>query len=231
MPHPEAEYPVPLAKKVLVLAPHPDDETLGCGGTIALYVLNGAAVHSAIISDGGKIAHEFEDEDINIVTMRKKESLAAAKILGTQQTHFLGYPDGELRKYKDEILQKLEDIIEEFNPDIIFSPSPTDYHDDHITISAIAMELLNKTRGFRVAFYEVYGTVRFNSIVDISSVLELKRKAILSYHYSLFRTPEIFLKRLKDSTDSGHCLLGRTNTMRHFGYSLIMQKRMKFSIG
>src|SRR4030065_2216815 len=122
MPHPEAEYSVPLAKKVLVLAPHPDDETLGCGGTIALYVLNGAEVQSAIISDGGKISNEFTDEEINIVTMRKKESLAAAKILGIQQTHFLGYPDGELRKYKDEIQQKLEDIIEEFNPDIIFSP-------------------------------------------------------------------------------------------------------------
>jgi LmbE family N-acetylglucosaminyl deacetylase len=179
-------------KRILVLAPHPDDETLGCGGTVALYVSRGVEVYLAVISDGGKIAHEFAEENIDIVEARKKESMEASGVLGVKETYFLGFPDGELKSHEDEIAARIEEIILQCNPDIVFSPSPIDFHEDHIAVSKIALKLLMKPQGMKIAFYEVYGTIRFNSLVDISDVVDLKERAILCYRYSLFRTPEIF---------------------------------------
>ncbi len=191
------EYSLPDAKKVLVLAPHPDDETLGCGGTIALYTSKGIEVQVAVISDGGNISHVFTGENKNIIDIRKREFLEASKLLGVTQAYFLGFTDGELTSYKDEIKVRVEDIVEKVKPDIIFSPPPVDYHDDHIAVSEIALEILRKTQGMRVVFYEVYETIRFNFLVDISSVVDVKKKAILKYDFSLFHIPELFSEAVK----------------------------------
>ncbi len=188
---------LPDAKRVLILAPHPDDEALGCGGTIALYASSGADVHVAIISDGGKISHEFSDAGIDIIETRRQESIAASAVLGIRQTYFLGFPDGELESFKDGIRLKVESIVEQFRPDIIFSPSPVDYHADHIAVSDIALGLLNAVHGIRVAFYEVYETIRFNTLIDVSGVMDIKEKAVLEYHASLFNAPEIFFDAIK----------------------------------
>lgn len=190
-------YLPPEANRVLILAPHPDDETLGCGGTIALYTSKGSEVRIVIISDGGQISQELAGEGINVVEMRKQESIEASKILGIGQTYFLCFPDGELALYKDEMKEKIEDIVREFNPDIVFAPSPIDYYADHIAVSEIALKLLTKIHGMRIAFYEIYGTIRFNALVDISSVIDVKEKAILKYHCSLFHTPEVFHEAVK----------------------------------
>ena len=179
-------------KKVLILAPHPDDETLGCGGLIALYVSKGVDVTIAVISDGGKISHEFAAENIDIVETRERESLEAARLLGVKTTFFLKFPDGELKFRQSEIEMRVEELVRTCGPDIIFSPSPLDFHEDHIAVSEVAFKLLIKFHEKKVAFYEVYGTIRFNSLVDISDFIDLKERAILCYDYSLFRRPEIF---------------------------------------
>jgi LmbE family N-acetylglucosaminyl deacetylase len=194
---PDPLYSLPEVKKVLVLAPHPDDETIGCGGTIALYAINDAEVYVAVVSDGGKISDVSAGESIDIVEMRKQESNEASKILGIKQTYFLGFPDGKLESYKDEIKGKIEDIVVKFQPDIIFSPSPLDYHADHMAISEVALLLLNRMPGLMVAFFGIYETVRFNLLVDITDVLHLKEKAILSYKYSLFGCPGVFVEAVK----------------------------------
>jgi N-acetylglucosamine malate deacetylase 1 len=185
------------AKKVLVLAPHPDDETLGCGGTVALCASQGAEVHVAVISDGGLISQEPGNEGGDIVEMRKREAREAAGILGIRDTYFLDFPDGELRSHKDGIRERLWDIVSEFGPEVILSPSPVDYHADHITVSEIACELLVRLRDLKVAFYEVYETIRFNALMDITSVAHLKEKAILAYRHSLFNVPEVFAEASK----------------------------------
>src|SRR3990172_9185491 len=191
------EHNLPEAKRVLVLAPHPDDETLGCGGSIALYASSGVELHLAVISDGGKISHEFEDKGVDVVETRKRECAEAARMLGIKQTYFLGFPDGDLKSFKHEIEIKLSEIIAGFRPDIVFSPSPLDYHSDHIAVSEIALRLLNKVSGMKVAFYEVYETIRFNVLVDITSVMDVKAKVISGYKYSLFHSPEIFSEAVK----------------------------------
>lgn len=191
------EYLPPQADRVLVVAPHPDDEVLGCGGTIARYTGQNVHVRVVIVSDGGKIAQEFPDGNHDVAEIRKNETLKALPLLGVKDIDFLYFPDGELALCKNEIRCKIEDIIDGFNPDIVFSPSPIDYHTDHIAVSEVVLSLLNKKTGLRIAFYEVYETVRFNTLVDISETVHLKKKAIDEYRYSLFHCPEVFWDAIK----------------------------------
>jgi LmbE family N-acetylglucosaminyl deacetylase len=190
-------YVPPEADRVLVVAPHPDDEVLGCGGTIARYARQNVQVRVVIVSDGAKIAQEFPGANHNFAEIRKNEALNALPLLGVHEIDFLGFPDGELAVWKNEILHKIEDILREYKPDIVFSPSPIDYHADHIAVSEILLALFNRKAGFQIAFYEVYETIRFNTLVDISDTMDLKKSAIYRYQYSLFQCPEVFWDAVK----------------------------------
>jgi len=192
-----SNYPPPDAKKVLILAPHPDDETLGCGGTIALYTAHNVEVCLVTISDGSGISLELTDRDIDIVSRRKQESVDAAAILGIQQTLFLDFPTRKLEIYKDEIKERIENIIKEFSPDIVFAPSPLDFHQDHIATAHMAIWLKSKFLPLKIAFYEIYNTIRFNALVDITEVMHIKEKAMLNYRYSLLLRPDIFCNAIK----------------------------------
>jgi len=191
------DYNLLEAKRVLVLAPHPDDETLGCGGTIAKLTAAGAEVHVVVVSDGGKIPLPPGDKQIDIIEARKKESEEAAKVLGIRQIHFLGYPDGELRGSSEKIGRDISRIIESFKPEILLSPSPIDHHDDHIAVSKVAEWVVRRNGNIRLGFFQVYGTLRFNSLVDITDVIDVKERAILRYHSSLFCDPELFAEAEK----------------------------------
>lgn len=189
-------YPVPEAKKVLVFAPHADDETFGCGGTIYLYSSAGIEVHLVIVSDGGKIfSPEYDSEEV--VLRRRQEALSASRILGVRQTMFLDFPDGELAEHKDDIRKKLYDIASTLNPDLIFAPSPTDLHADHVTVADLAMQVLAALPGARLAFYEIYRSIRFNHIVDISEAMAVREKALMEYKCSLMNVPGIFCEAIK----------------------------------
>jgi len=189
-------YTPPQAARVLVLAPHPDDEVFGCGGTIARYTGQNIPVRVVIVSDGAKIASEFPGGS-NVSEIRRNETLNALPLLGVHEIDFLDFPDGELPVWKKEILHNIEDIVKEFEPDIIFSPSPIDYHADHIAVSEVVLSLLYKKPDLRIAFFEVYQTIRFNTLVDISETMHLKKSALDAYQYSLFRCPEVFWDAVK----------------------------------
>ncbi len=190
-------YSVLDARKILVLAPHADDEALGCGGTIALCVSKGAEVRVAAVSDGGGMLSASGDERAAIIEKRRRETGEASRILGVAHMYYLDFPDGALRSHKVEIKEKIDDIVSQFRPDIVLSPSPMDAHDDHIAVSEIARGLLSPLRELKVGFYEIYEAVRFNCLVDISSVLDIKERAILAYRYSLFDIPEVFFESAK----------------------------------
>lgn len=190
-------YSVLDARRILVLAPHADDEALGCGGTIALCVSKGAEVRVAVISDGGGMLTASGDGRATIIEKRRQESREASGILGVAHMYYLDFPDGELRPHKGEIREKIVGIVSQFMPDVVLSPSPLDAHDDHITVSEVARELLSPLHELKVGFYEIYETIRFNSLVDISAVLDIKERAVLAYRYSLFDIPEVFLESAK----------------------------------
>ena len=172
--------------RILVLAPHPDDETLGCGGTIALYAGMGKEVCAAIISKGEAVNVKAED----IADLRRKEVYRAAEILQIRQVVFMDFPDAALNTCYDEVKQSIRRLMQTFKPDIVFAPSPMDLHEDHVVVSRIAMFLLREFNSFKVAFYEIYSPIRYNCIVDITGVIDIKKKAAMCYHYSLLEKPE-----------------------------------------
>lgn len=178
-------------KKVLILAPHPDDEALGCAGTVAL--LNGKGVSSTVVflTDGERLNGPPSAE---VADRRREEGRRASALFGCREPIFLGLPDGEVGSLLEEGCGKLSDIIALHKPDIVLSPSPIDYHADHIATCRMALNLLNSLHSFTLAFYEVYSTLRFNCLVDITEVVEKKRQMILNYRISLCEKPEVYVK-------------------------------------
>lgn len=183
------EHILNSGNRILVLAPHPDDETLGCGGTIALYADMGKEVWAAIISKGEAVNVKVE----NIVDLRREETYRAAEILQIRQVVFLDFPDTALNIHYNEVKQSIRDLIQTFQPDIVFAPSPMDLHDDHVVVSRITLSLQKEIGSFQVAFYEIYSPVRCNCIIDITEVIDRKKKAVMCYHYSLLEKPEEIL--------------------------------------
>lgn len=181
------------AKRILVLSPHPDDESLGCGGTIAQYTKMGKQVHVGIISKGDAVDVKID----NIVNIRKKEAYKACEFLGVKNVIFMEFPDTTLNKHYDEVRQRIRDVIQTYNPDIIFSPSPIDEHDDHVVVSKITFSLLKELCSFKVAFYEIYSPIRYNCIIDISDMIGVKESAIRCYHYGLLEKPEEMLNAVR----------------------------------
>ena len=175
----------------MVLAPHPDDEALGCAGTLLQILKKDVSSLIIFLTSGERLYGEPSRE---IAEKRKEEAVSSSGMLGFKESLFLDFPDGEIDRHKETICVKLSEIIEQNKPDMVLSPSPIDHHADHIATARIAVRLLNDFQTFKLAFYEVYSTLRFNYLVDIPDVADLKRKTIFNYRTSLYGKPEIYVK-------------------------------------
>lgn len=189
-------FSLPEAKKVLVLAPHPDDEAIGCGGSIALYSSQGCDINLIILTNGEKLYKETVI-GLDIAELRRKEAIESSKLLGIRDVVFLGLPDGELKSFGEKIKSEIRGFILRFRPDVILCPSPLDYHDDHLSVAKAVVSISNKVPELNILFYNVYTCPRFNTLVDITDVLEIKEQAIRCYHHSLFELPEFFAESVK----------------------------------
>jgi LmbE family N-acetylglucosaminyl deacetylase len=182
---------LPSAQRILVLAPHPDDESLGCGGTIARYVESGATVYLLVVSDGTAI-EEPDGQHDDIDAARRQELEKATTALGIQHLQTLQLPDGQLNHYESQIRHMLSDLLARFQPDLVLAPSLIDGHVDHVTVGRIALQLFRTVPGWTLAFYEVLAPLRFNTLIDITEVAATKEKAIRCYQRSLFQQPHLF---------------------------------------
>lgn len=114
--------------KVLVFSPHPDDDIIGCGGSICKHVSKGNAVGVVYMTsgeNGGKAPVPAETASI-----REAEARKAAAYLGISQVHFLKNPDGFLNYTKENIVQ-IAALLREFKPTLIYMPHKNDLHRDH----------------------------------------------------------------------------------------------------
>lgn len=182
--------PVPAASNVLILAPHMDDETIGCGGAIAAHVRAGAQVHVVFLTDGAK---GFVAEELHTLTeearraTRIRESEAACKLLGVTQTHNLGLPDGKSES-TDEAQGLLLSILEAVNPDIVYLPFLTDTHHDHQTCNALFLAVCARKPAFDNLLcncYEVWAPLFPNYILDITDDMQQKMSALACYESQL----------------------------------------------
>ncbi|HEX8947522.1 MAG TPA: PIG-L family deacetylase [Dissulfurispiraceae bacterium] len=180
----------PDCRSVLVLAPHPDDEALGCAGTLALLNRKGVSSTVVFLTDGERLNGPPSPE---MAAQRRAEGVAASAMLGCGEPNFLGLPDGGIGGRMDEACTRLSEIIAIEKPDFIFAPSPVDHHEDHLATAGIALRLMEDMKSFRLAFCEIYSTVRFTHLVDISELVGIKEETIMKYRVSLYGRPELYV--------------------------------------
>jgi LmbE family N-acetylglucosaminyl deacetylase len=172
---------LPENGRVLVFAPHQDDETIGCGGTLALLRQRGCEIKVVFVTDGGGAGSLPE----GTVAVRKKEAIAALAVLGIGDIVFLDEPDGHFRN-TSEFERKIMAMLDRFQPDWLFMPSVLDYHRDHVAAGQVICACWRSWQGTaRAFFYEIWSPLPATWIVDISSVAELKRSALSRYELPL----------------------------------------------
>jgi N-acetylglucosamine malate deacetylase 1 len=184
----------PAAETVLVLAPHMDDEVIGCGGTLAKHVARGASVTVAFLTDGaagGSLAAAAEPQAAgggpraSLSAVRKQEAQRALSVLGVRRSEFLDGPDGGLRS-TPELAGKLRTILSSDRFDLVYLPFFLEEHPDHRAASQI---LLDATRGtdarLQCLGYEVWTPLFPNCLVNVDETMSVKRAALDAYKSQL----------------------------------------------
>jgi N-acetylglucosamine malate deacetylase 1 len=177
----------PAAETVLVLAPHMDDETIGCGGTLAKHIARGAAVTVAFLTDGagGGAQPETTSPAESLSATRKREAQLALSVLGIQQHHFLDAADGALRS-TPALAEKLRQILLAGRFDLIYLPFFLEEHPDHRAASRVLLDAAHGTDlKFQCLGYEVWTPLFPNCLVNIDATLALKRAALAHYRSQL----------------------------------------------
>jgi LmbE family N-acetylglucosaminyl deacetylase len=131
-----------LARSAVVLAPHPDDESLACAGTILRKRAAGAAVRIVFMTDGSRSHPVMPPAEL--ARMRRAEGFAAAASLGIAESDcaFLEFEDGQLRASLAPAVTQLGELIARWQPAQMFSPCGQDWHPDHIATNTIAHRAL-----------------------------------------------------------------------------------------
>jgi LmbE family N-acetylglucosaminyl deacetylase len=189
-------------QQVLVLAPHMDDEVLGCGGTLRRHILSGTAVTVVYMTDGrrglpdvyyqGLPKAVIAEKERTLVVTRKDEAVRATNIIGILERIFLDNPDSQLEPSL-KVVGQVQNILQQRQPTVIYHPSLLDLHPDHWATNRV---LYAATKKFRFASdwhpvyrgYEVWTPLVANRLVDISEVIKTKEEAIEQFESQLSHT-------------------------------------------
>lgn len=186
---PVAASSLPEARDVLVLAPHPDDEVFGCGGTLHLLAKAGAAITVIVVSDGALGGMAGERVTATQIADREAETRAAALMLGYPEPVFWRLPDLGLR-YGEVLVARLRDAMQAAHSNLVFAPALTELHPDHQALALAAAEALRRLGGERsIAFYEVSALLLPNTLIDITACEEQKRAAMRCFRSQLSDQP------------------------------------------
>ncbi|MGH9069309.1 MAG: PIG-L deacetylase family protein, partial [Acidimicrobiales bacterium] len=203
---------LPAFGRVLVLAAHPDDESLGCAGTIAQLADLGAEVTIVFATDGDATRGSSMGREAT-GRLRRREAEAACQVLGVGRPRFLGYPDGGLPGMVDDLAQAIAALVGEVGPEVALLPWFLDGHRDHRALStALALAAAGASWTGRpelmVWGYETWTPLPANRLVDITPVVERKRRALAAHataHLAFDVSASLGLSRWR----SIHGLMGR----------------------
>lgn len=191
---------LPPGKRVLVLAPHPDDECVGCGGTVRKYVEAGSRVRVVILTDGrdgdptvrqlARSDPQRKRAEDQLVVRRKAEAAAALGILGVEKGDFLDACDGQLQRHVSPVAARLAGIFSEWRPDIVLLPFLTDRHADHFAANRCLIEAVSQlepgwAESLNILGYETWSPIYANVYVDISSTMDCKLRALKCHESQL----------------------------------------------
>jgi len=177
--------------RILALAAHPDDETFGAGGTLALNSARAQAIRVWIATDGTGQEGVPAEEARAYAARRRDEAVRATAALGIDPPRFGGMPDRNLAGDHAALTAALSAELEEFQPDLVLCPSPTEIHPDHRALARALYELAASSRAgdedhdrfrfLRIAFYELSHPMLPNTLVDIAAVARRKEDALLCF--------------------------------------------------
>lgn len=176
--------------KVLIVAPHPDDEVIGCGGLIARFVAEGRAPH-VIVMTGGEGSHGADGGDKTaIVKARRGLTRNALSILGLPESnlHELDFADGGISADSPQ-MTRLKELIEAINPDTVLVPHWGEGWPDHVNTAKIVKKLVaGSTEVWEYCvwmwYYNVWRGLDWANAASLrltSGEHELKAKAVDAY--------------------------------------------------
>lgn len=208
-------------RRVLVVSPHPDDETLGAGGTLLKYKARGDEIFWLNITNM-KTEYGYSQD---LVDKRNREIKRVAELYGFNGIYNLELEPAGLDKYKvSEVIMSLSKIISEVKPNVLLLPYKHDIHSDHLIVFNW---LMSCTKSFRYPFItkilamEILSETDFavadegfvpNFFVDISEHWEEKMKILNVYESEIHNHP---FPRSEESTKSLALLRGASAGVRY----------------
>lgn len=191
--HPPQTPAAPPGRRPLLLAPHPDDESIACGGTLARYARQGVPVHVVFLTDGrlgdpavrampqGSARRAAAETDL--AARRQQEARAALQVLGVAGHDFLEAPDGALATSLERVVPPLAALLDRLRPDVVLLPFVTDRHADHAAATSCLLAAAERmdagwTEAVDCLGYEVWSPIYANLLIDIGEVAGVKRRAI-----------------------------------------------------
>jgi len=193
-----------MKKSILVIAAHPDDEVLGCGGAIAKYASEGSSIHVAFMSDGVFSREGDKDLKDKELLSRREAAKAALKVLGVESFSFNNFPDNKMDTIATiEVAKTIEGIIKKHQPEIIFTHHYGDVNVDHrkvheATTVACRSQPLHPVKS--ILCFEIASSSEWqfsytgngflpNYFIDISEFLSKKIESLSKYEYEMRKWP------------------------------------------
>ncbi|HXG10558.1 MAG TPA: PIG-L deacetylase family protein [Gemmataceae bacterium] len=171
---------------VMVIAPHPDDEAIGCGGTICLHVGRGDRVAVVFLTSGELGLKHLPQEQARQV--REREAEAAADVLGVAAVTFLRQADWYIHDEVDQAAAALTPVLGRAAPQIVYLPHPREWHPDHrAALFVVRAALAGADIPVPVLLtYEVWTPLaEYDRVEDITPVMMRKLRAIRCYRSQL----------------------------------------------
>ena len=175
---------------ILVVAPHPDDESIGCGGTIRLHADRGDRVAVAFLTSGERGLQSLPRE--KAWRVREREAEKAAAILGVSSVTFLRQPDGHLMDHSEAVTDLLTRILKDEQPQLIYATHESDRHPDHRAAARIvsAASRASEIPSPALRRYEVLTFLgEYDRLEDISLVMAHKLKAVRAHRSQMRQFP------------------------------------------
>lgn len=169
-------------KRILIVAPHADDEVLGCGGAIQHFRSKGHQVFVNVVSN--RVLNHAENP--NYIRETKEIISSVAKILDVNDVYYCDLPDEQLDNKLIDVIAPIENVVDEVKPHLVFVPNGDDSDQDHRAVAAACRVACRWVDEVRV--YEVPGPTRFfqpNLYLNIEPYLEKKIAAMELYEGEL----------------------------------------------
>lgn len=173
-------------RRILVLAPHPDDETIGCGGTLVRHADDGDRIAVVFLTSGELGLKQLPREQAWAI--REAEARRAGKVLGLAALEFLRLPDWFVGDSINDGGKRLGPVLEREAPDLVYVPHPQEWHPDHQAALAVLREALERAgrTGLEVRAYEVWTPMAEHELAeDITAVMPRKLRALRAHRSQL----------------------------------------------